>query len=362
MRWVAVAVAVLVGRASAVETTSMEALLGGGRLVAYAARDAAASVRRPRTDAESLAAVGFRAVVTAETSRALAPVCRIFRRAGFRAVLVGIRDPTDVAEVRRALALRRCATSYVVPADRVDPRRLAAVLRRLRTTTHRPVGTRAPAATYAADADLVRLGDWTLATIDPWFAGHHDSQDACGWAIGVRRDLATPPGAPAVIAATGLPTAGTPGTSEYFQRAYFLCLESRQVPLAYVEAFDRPGPDDDVASHRGLFRAGGAPKLWAAQQLHPALEVERTGDELRGRVTDGPPGALRVFVYARAARWERLPGIALGRNGAWRIPLALDRGAAVYVAASDWAAPAVVDVPPVVDRMHVFAARDVPAL
>src|SRR5262249_29221778 len=108
-----VLLAVAAGSAHAV---SVEKLLGGGRLGAYAPVDRGGPPAAPalRLDAEALAAAGFRAVTTYGASPALAPICRFFKRHGFHTVLVGIADPTDRDERRRAIRLKRCADGYVV--------------------------------------------------------------------------------------------------------------------------------------------------------------------------------------------------------------------------------------------------------
>ena len=101
MLWVVVAT--LLASVEVADAISVEKLLGGGRLVAYAPRGydptstRAPSARALRADADSLTPLGFSAVTTYGSSRALAPVCRFFKRRGFRTVLVGVWDPRDAA-------------------------------------------------------------------------------------------------------------------------------------------------------------------------------------------------------------------------------------------------------------------------
>ena len=375
MRRVAVVLLLVASSARLARAISIEKLAGGGRLAAYVPRgwDPAAakapSARGLRTDAERLAAVGFTAVTTYGASRELVPVCRIFKRHGFRTVLVGIADPRARAEVARAVRLKRCADGYVVgtggiAAGRYGRDDLVRTIERVRAKTGRPVTTREPLATYASDPTLVRAGDWLFPIVQPWSADKREGQDACGWAIFAYRDLAerAPAGVPTLVAETGLPTEGALATSEHYQRAFFLCLVSRQVPFAYFEAFDQPWRADGVGPHWGLFRADGSPKLWAAQQMQPSLEVERRGATIRGRVEHGVPDMLRVVAYAKGERWELQPDVRLGRRGAWRLDLAPGRPAVVYVASRTWTPPPVVERLPVVDRMRVFAQRELPPL
>jgi exo-beta-1,3-glucanase (GH17 family) len=372
VRWIALTLAALVGSATAARALSVEKILGGGRLVAYVPRttDGPPSPRALRTDAESLHAVGFRAVTTFGTSHALVPVCRFFKRRGFRTVLVGIRDPRDRAEIGRAARLKRCADGYVVgsgglAAGRYGRADLDRAIHELREVTGRPVTTREPLRTYTDDPTLVRAGDWVFPTIEPWDADKREAQDACGWTIFAYRDLAehAPAGVAAVVGATGLPTDGALATSEHYQRAYFMCLESRQVPFAYFEAFDEPSrPDDGVGAHWGLFRADGSPKLWAAQQIVPALTVERAGGVLRGRVDGGPRRMLRVVAYVEGPQWEALPPVIPDRRGAWRLAVPAGRAVAVYVVWAGWTPPPAGARPPQVDRQQILVERELPPM
>jgi hypothetical protein len=372
VRWLGLVAALLVGGAPAAHAISVEKLLGGGRLVAYAPVDVTrtrASARALRQDAQALAAAGFTAVTTYGASRALVPICRFFKRQGFRTVLVGIADPTDRDEHRRAARLARCADGYVVgngglTAERYDRATLDGAIRTLRDRTGRPVTTREPLGAYR-DASLLRAGDWVFPIIQPWEAEQRDSQAACGWTIFAYREIAerAPAGVPTVIAETGLPTAGALATSEHYQRAFFLCLESRQVVFGYFAAFDRPPTGvDSVDAHWGLFDAAGVPKLWAAQQVRPTLAAERSGGRLRGRIAGAPPRGLRVVVYLGGARWEVGPAVALDRRGRFEADVPADRPAIVYLAWGSWTPPASVEQPPRVDRSQVLAKQDLPAM
>ena len=364
-------VAALLGAAAPAGALSLEKILGGGQLVAYVPRnvDGPPSARVLRADAESLAAVGFRAVTTYGTSRADAPACRFFKRRGFRTVLVGIDDPRDAGELRRAIHLRRCADGYVVgtnglSAGRYTRAELERAIARVRAASGRPVTTRETAQAFLDDPSLARVGDWLFPVIQPWNAGKRDPQDACGWTIFAYRELAerAPAGMPTVVAETGLPTEGALATSEHYQRAFFLCLASRQVPFAYFEAFDRASSGGDVAAHWGLFRLDGSPKLWAAQQIRPALVVERVGGTVRGRIENRPHRNLRVVVYVKGTRWDAGPPLVPDRRGEWEVAVPPDRPVAVYVGSPAWTPPAAVDRLPRVDRVQILAARELPAM
>jgi len=100
------------------------------------------------------------------------------------------------------------------------------------------------------------------------------------------------------------------------------------------------------------------PKLSAAQQLRPTLVVERAGAWVRGRVASGPRHLLQVVAYVEGTRWEAMPAIIPDRRGAWSLAVPRDRAVAVYVASRAWSPPPAVDRRPRVDRMQVFAERE----
>ena len=339
------------------------ALLGGGRLITYVPHGAApASARRWRHDAETLASIGFRAVVTVATTPSTAPVCRFFKRHGFRVVLAGVADPLDRAEIRRAAHLRRCVNGYVVgrgglAAGRYTRTQLDAAMARLRAVTHRPVTTSEPVASYESDASLLALGDWTFAL------AHGSPQFECGAVSAVYQDLLHRlPADRALLFESGWPSAGWPATTEHHQRAFLACIESRGVAFAYFEAFDDPGATADAAaSHWGLLLDDDTPKTWGVYQWQPTLTASRDGGGLRGRVAGAPMHLLRVAVFDREARRLLSPPIRVGRRGGWHVALPDARPLTIYLVASAWEPPADALVRlPVIDRYRVFAQEDLP--
>jgi exo-beta-1,3-glucanase (GH17 family) len=252
-----------------------------GRIVAYnprhddPVRGVMPTARSIRADGRALRRRGFRVATTYASTPALAPVCRLLKRSGFRRVIVGVWDPRDRSEVAAAIRQRRCADGYVVGTEgltfgRYTREELSAAMAAVRVATARPVTTRETLAAYAADPSLFLIGDWVFPTVHPYFAGLTDPEGGCAWTADRFEELRArvTPTMPVVIGETGLPTAGSPGLDEAGQATFFECLERRKVRFAYFEAYDQPWKTTaPVEPHWGLFRSDGTPKRWAREHV-----------------------------------------------------------------------------------------------
>lgn len=337
--------------------------LPDGRIVDYtpagfgpdatAAPDAAALA----ADAADLTRLGVRTVVLERATPLLAGVCPVFRTHGI-AVVVGVEHPAATAELEAALAAAECAAGFAVSTSgQADERAaLTAAVGRLRDDGGHPVAVRAPLAALRADATLLRAGDWTLVAADPYDAGHAHPQDACGWTISEARGLVDAAGGTPVVIDVGLPTAGNEMANEHYQRAFFACIESRQLRFSHREAIDQPWRGEPTRADYGLFRADGTPKRWAFQQLRPRVSLRVHAGRLRGRMRGMTPGRFRLLVWERhgAGPWTPRAPIPLGRDGKWHA-LAPASG----MAAATLVAPGFVPAAPVVrlqvDGEQIFA-------
>ena len=318
----------------------------------------APSPRSMRRTPRALAALGFPAVTTYGSSPAIVPVCRFFKRHGFRTVLVGVWDPTDRAEVRRAIRLRRCADGYVVGNDGLTFGRYRKdeLVARDRARAKQDGTSRHD----ARDVEGVRRRPEpapasATGSSRSSIPGTPGSAGRRRRAAGRSSRIATSPSSrrravPTVVAESGLPTEGAPATSEHYQRAFFLCIESRQLPFAYLEAFDQPwSAAIRCAPHGGLFRADGTPKLWAAQQLGPRSPSSAHGGRLRGRVQSTCRATLRDRATCRRKAGAQ-PAVAADRHGEWADGLPPDRRSPSSTSPRRWTPPAPVERLPQVDR------------
>lgn len=340
---------------------------GGGRLVAYLPRGWEPGARRApgpaslRIDADELFRRGFRAITTPASTRALLPVCRMFKRRGFRTVLIGVSDPRDAAELRTAGKQRRCADGYLVGSGGLAARRYArpqleAAVRRLRAATGRPVGVREAFASFVADPTLASLGDAVFASANPFAAGEKHPATACAWSTQRYRDLAgrAPPGVPVVLAETAFATAGEPVAREDYQRAFFLCVETRAVRFEFFEVFDQPWRAG-AAAHQGLLRSDGTPKMLAREWAPARITLSRAGTWARGRLRNASPELYAVVPYVRRARWEPGPPVPVSRRGKWKARVGAGGEVAAVLVPRDQVPRDAVDRLPQLDGARVFA-------
>ena len=367
---------VLLLAAAPVTAAAPPDLFGGGRLVAYTPSGwdpRAHAVPGPaslRADADELRRRGFRAITTPRSTPALMPVCRLFKRRGFRTVLVGVSDPRDATQLRTAEKQRRCADGYVVgdgglAAGRYRRVDLEAALARLRRVTGKPVAVREELRAYDDDPTLLALGDWAFPIANPYLvADQRHPQTACGFSVTHYLDLSArvAKGVPVVLAETAFATAGDPSARENSQRAFFPCIETRAVRFEYFEAFDQPwrDPADGPAAHWGLFRADGTPKFFASMLAPPAVSIRPVGSWVRGRVRNAAPERFRVVTYVRRERWQVGPTSVVSRRGKWKARMAEgEKVAAVLMAKGSPPADGIERLPQV-DAEHVFAVADTP--
>lgn len=277
------------GRFIAYEPSSLKVIDGRVYPADPASIRADLAVLRPRFDA----------LVTYDAVHGAEAIAGIAAALGFRALVVGVWDPADGAQVETALeAARRYPTLVVglslgnerILARRADFATLAAVLAR--------VHARAPALALSATepfhiyeqpaaAALLRELDFLLVNIhpifQPWFHGAPDAESA-QFVVNVADDLAKRYCGPILVKETGLPSAPpSAGYSPARQASFYRELRQRfpataARAFAYFSAFDAPwrawdeGPvaAPAAAAHTeeasfGLYDSGRRPKPAASE-------------------------------------------------------------------------------------------------
>jgi len=215
----------------------------------------------------------------------------------FRALIIGVWDPTDEAQLAAALAAAARFPQLVVGlslgnemlfAHRSDPGALLEVIRRVRERAPAvPLSTSEPFHIYDQPAAAALLGqlDFLLLHVhpvfQPWFRDASD-QNAAQFVVNVLAKLAPQACGPLLVKETGVPTApASAGFSEDRQAGFYrelrrLLPPSRTRAFAYFAAFDAPWREYDATgvpgpaahpeeAHWGLYDAERRPKAAALQ-------------------------------------------------------------------------------------------------
>jgi len=239
----------------------------------------------------SLLKTAFGGLVTYSSSRGLDAVPSVARELGFRAVVLGVWDPTSDHELALALTAARAFPDTVIALaigneglffSRYDEAALArAFARARRDAPGVAVTTTEPFSSYL-DPRLAKAlpgQDFLLPVVhpldQPWF-GKAPADTSVDFVANVVRDLEARTGLPVLVKETGLPS-GPPeqGFSEAGQAAFWSALATRLPAtrahaITRFEAFDAPWKTASVAAqtgdvrpteaHWGFFRADGSEK------------------------------------------------------------------------------------------------------
>lgn len=239
------------GRFASYEPTSLQVV--DGRVTPADAQSIRADLAALRPNFDGL--ITYDAVHGAEAIPAIAASL------GFRALLIGVWDPTDAAQIAAALEAARRYPRLVLGlslgneplfARRATPAALAAAAREVRR--------RAPALALSSSepfhiyedpsaADLLARLDFLLVNVhpvfQPWFRGASAATSA-QFVVNVVADLARLYCGPILVKETGIPTAPAgAGFTPQRQAAFYAELRRRFPPgelraFAYFAAFDEP--------------------------------------------------------------------------------------------------------------------------
>jgi exo-beta-1,3-glucanase (GH17 family) len=249
----------------------------------------------------------FDALVTYDAVHGAQAIPAIAASLKYRAVIIGVWNPFDPAELDAALAAARAFPRLVVGlslgnemifSHRADAPRLAAALAAVRAQLPRlPLSTSEPFHIYAAApaGELLAELDFMLANVhpvfQPWFRDA-PAATAAQFVVNVADQLTQIYCGPILIKETGEPTApAAAGFSATRQAAFYKELRTRFPPsraraFAYFVAFDAPwraqdatgvpGPHPEEA-YWGLYEANRKSKL-AVDQLPPLAQDSRLRD------------------------------------------------------------------------------------
>ncbi len=233
----------------------------------------------------------FDGLITYSSARGLDAVPVVARQLGFRAVVVGVWDPSNVDELARAIASARAEPSVVLAIalgneglffERYDSTALARAFARTRAeapgvavTTTEPFSSHLEPDRAAALPVLDFLLPTVHAIDQPWFATAPPATSV-DFAVNVVRELEARTGLAVLVKETGLPSGpATQGFSESGQAAFWVALDAALPPtrahaVARFEAFDAPWKTAAIAAETGdvrpseafwgFYRADGTPK------------------------------------------------------------------------------------------------------
>ena len=278
------------GRFVTYEPTSLQVVDGRAHDADPASIRADLAVLRPRFDA----LITYDAVHGAQAIPAIAAALK------FRALVIGVWDPADPAQLDAALTAARDYPRLVVGlslgnesifARRSSVAQMAAAIAGVRARApHLALSTTEPFHLYDEPGAAPLLGtmDFLLVNVhpvfQPWFRGATDAT-AAQFVVNVAAELAQRFCGPIVVKETGVPTApASAGYSPQRQAAFYAELR-RRMPgssaraFAYFSAFDAPwrahdagpvagavtGPEE---AHWGLYDEQRRPKP-AARALPP---------------------------------------------------------------------------------------------
>jgi exo-beta-1,3-glucanase (GH17 family) len=321
--------------------------LGGAlervRFVAYTPRgfdpDAGAPIP-PDSIRDDLALLRarFDGLVTYSSARGLDAVPRLAREADYRAVVLGVWNPADPAELDAAIAAAKAEPGVVLALalgneglffERYDAGALKRAFARARAALPGvALTTTEPFSSYLDEARAHDLPEQDLLLpvvhpIDqPWFANAPRAARV-DFVVNVVGELEKRYAKPVLVKETGVPSGpAEAGFDEAAQAEFWSGLATKLAPsrrraFAWFEAFDGPWKVASIArdtgdrraheAHWGLYRADGsakaaagalAPRLAGAWRL-VSIEDRRANGEKLARLGASPTGLL---VYTESGR------------------------------------------------------------
>ncbi len=247
---------------------------------------------------------------------------------GFRAVIYGVWEPANQAELEaaRAVASNSIVIGYCVGNEGLKRRysltQLRDAINTLRKNTGKPVTTSEEFDDYT-DEKVIRLGDWIFPNAHPYFHGRIEPAAAARWTVGAFDDLRNRSGRFVWFKEVGLPTRGDREgvLSEASQDDYYVRLAQSHVRFAFFEAFDQHWKaPNGVERHWGMFSSEREPKRLGARLLTGGPLPRPSGSDRPrkdGVARDGGETKPPFFVYSDAGSPQNhfQPSSLLGDRG-----------------------------------------------
>jgi exo-beta-1,3-glucanase (GH17 family) len=280
----------------------LEDAMAHGRFIAYAPTslqviDGQSTVADPASIAADLAALRprFDSLVTYRADQGTQAIAEAAQAQGFRALIIGVWNPYDPAELEAALTSARAHPRLVVGLSlgnemvlgaRASFEGLATLMQQVRARMPGLLlSTSEPFHLFyqPAAAPTLAQADFLLANVhpvfQPWFKGSSDADDA-QFVVNVTGDLKAHYCGPVLVKETGIPTEpAEQGYTSARQADFYAELArrfppSRRAAFAYFSAFDLPwratdpilGPGVHTSeAHWGLYDAHREPKPAVSQ-------------------------------------------------------------------------------------------------
>lgn len=291
----------------------LRAALREVRFVAYTPTDFAVVNGRPKP--ASAARIGqdltrlhpdFQGLITYSCANGVEQVPAVAARLGYRALILGVWDPTAKAEVDTAVALARRYPGLVIGialgnetllAKRLPWPVLRRALEQLRVALPEvAVTTSEPFYYYLLDdtPGFLAAQDFLLPSVhplyQPWFAGSTVETDV-DFVVQVLGKLAARTDKPILVKETGLPSGPRElGFTPEHQALFWRLLSARisaddKHAIAYFEAFDQSWKAENAVAEFGLHPEEGHWGLYDAQgRSKPVLNTLRDSWRPRSRL------------------------------------------------------------------------------
>jgi exo-beta-1,3-glucanase (GH17 family) len=227
----------------------------------------AASVR---ADLKTLRNAGFTGLVTYGSDVENIP--DVAERVGFKAMLLGIWDPSSLIERSRALTTVKKHDQLIVgiivgneglQTGRYSLEALCTAMKEIHAATRKPISTTETVEWVLAEPKIADCSQFITVNAHPYFSNQKTPREAVKWTEEAWNSVQSQyRGKPILFKEVGLPTAGDKAVSEQTQSEYYKLLSKTAVTFSYFEAFDatRGFKEGAIEQSWGLWKANRAPK------------------------------------------------------------------------------------------------------